>query len=190
MPCLEQQDWRLWWRWRERETRSTPPKASGGDGDGNGKRHSTPFNPKPIDQAHSTRKQWETKEERAIGGDGDRRRWRSTEARERKIDEKKKDWSDERKKEMCAWERERELRVRYREERDKIVKKLYAHATVPVHICMGTVATCIYTQVCMGWCGSFFCSYCLKWAPFSIFHNFTSTDVIALRHNVIESKSY
>ena len=55
---------------------------------------------KPTDQAHSTRKQWETKEERAIGGDGDRRRWRSTEARERKIDERKKDRLDERKKEM------------------------------------------------------------------------------------------
>ena len=31
-----------------------------------------------------------------------------------------------------------------------MVKKLYAHATVPVHICTGTVATCIYTQVCTG----------------------------------------
>ena len=47
-------------------------------------------------------------------------------------------------------ERERELRVRYREEREKIVKKSYAHATVPVHICTGIVPTCIYTQVCMG----------------------------------------
>ena len=61
-----------------------------------------------------------------------------------------------RERKSCAPERERELRVRYREEREKIVKKLYAHAIVPVHICMGTVATCIYTQVCTGWCGSFF----------------------------------
>ena len=93
MPRLEQQDRRLQWRWQKRETRSMPPKASGGDGDGDGERHSTPFNPKPTDQAHSTRKQRETKEERAIeGGDGDRRwRWRSTEASGRKIDERKKD---------------------------------------------------------------------------------------------------
>ena len=73
-PHLEQQDRHLWWRWREQETRSTPPKASGGDGE----RHSTPFNPKPTNQAHSTRKQRETKEERAIGDgsgvDGDRRK--------------------------------------------------------------------------------------------------------------------
>ena len=56
-----------------------------------------------------------------------------------------------RKKELCTKrERERELRVRYREERGKIVKKLYAHATVPVHICTGTVVTCIYTQVYTG----------------------------------------
>ena len=145
-PCLEQQDRRIQWQWRERETRSTPPKASGGDSE----RHSTSFNSKPTDQAHSTRKQWETKEERVIGSDGDRRRWRSTEARGRKIDERKKDWSNERKKKLCVWERERELRVRYKEEREKTVKKLYAHATVSVHICTGTVATCIYTQVCTG----------------------------------------
>nr|POE59540.1 hypothetical protein CFP56_43423 [Quercus suber] len=55
MPRLEQQDQRLRWQWREQETRSTPPKASGGNGDG--ERHSTPFNPKPTDQAHSNRKQ-------------------------------------------------------------------------------------------------------------------------------------
>ena len=50
----------LWWRWWEQETRLTPPKASGGNGDG--ERHSTPFNPKPTDQAHSTWKQREPKE--------------------------------------------------------------------------------------------------------------------------------
>ena len=108
-PRLEQQDRRLRWWWQERETRSTPPKASGGDGDD--ERHSTPFNPKPTDQAHSTRKQREKKEERAIeGGDGDRRwRWWSTEASGRKIDERKKDWLDERKKERAVLrERERE----------------------------------------------------------------------------------
>ena len=47
---------------------------------------------------------------------------------------------------MRLRERERELRVRYKEEREKTVKKLYAHATVSVHICTGTVATCIYTK--------------------------------------------
>ena len=61
-----------------------------------------------------------------------------------------------------------------------MVKKLYAHATVPVQICTGTIATCIYTQVYTGWCGSFFCSYRVKWAHFPILHNFTLTDVIAL----------
>ena len=60
--------------------------------------------------------------------------------RGRKIDERKK------KRVLRLRERERELRVKYRE-REKIVKKLYAHAIVPVHICTGSVATCIYTQV-------------------------------------------
>ena len=47
-------------------------------------------------------------------------------------------------------ERKREAaESQYREEREKIHKKLYAHATVPVQICTGTVATCIYAQVCM-----------------------------------------
>ena len=139
---------------------------------------SSPFNPKTT---------------RNKGRKNDRqrrqRRWRSTEASRRKIDERKKDWSYERKKERAVRrERERELRVRYREEREKMVKKLYAHATVPVHICTGTVATCIYTQVCTGWCGSFFCSYRVKWAPFSILHNFTSTDVIALTVHMFSCK--
>ena len=68
------------------------------------------------------------------------------EARGRKIDQMRG-----RKKELCAErERERELRDRYREEREKMVKKLYAHALVSVHICTGTVATYIYTQVCTG----------------------------------------
>ena len=80
----------------------------------------------------------------AIGGGGDRRKLE----KERLMRGRKIDQMRERKR--CAPKRERELRVRYREEREKIVKKLYAHATVPVHICMGTVATCIYTQVCMG----------------------------------------
>ena len=37
-------------------------KVDASGGDGGGERHSTPFNPKPTDQAHSTRKQRETKE--------------------------------------------------------------------------------------------------------------------------------
>ena len=85
------------------------------------------------------------------GGNGDRR----TLAEERLRRERKIDQMRGRKKELCAKrererERERELRVRYREEREKIVKKLYAHAIVPMHICTGTVAICIYTQVCTG----------------------------------------
>ena len=48
-------------------------------------------------------------------------------------------------------ERKREAtESQYKEEREKILKKLYAHATVPVHICTGTVVTCIYTQVYTG----------------------------------------
>ena len=74
-----------------------------------------------------------------IDGDGNRRKLEEERLmRGRKIDQM-------RERKSCAPERERELRVRYREEREKIVKKLYAHAIVPVHICMGTVATCIYT---------------------------------------------
>ena len=100
-PRLEQQDRHLRWRWRERETRSTPPKASGGDGDG--ERHSTPFNPKPTDQPHSTRKQRETNEEKAIGGgNGDRQKLEEERLmRGRKIDQVRG-----RKKELCV-ERER-----------------------------------------------------------------------------------
>ena len=65
--------------------------------------------------------------------------------RGRKIDQKRG-----RKKELCA-EREREgAESQYREEREKMLKKLYAHATVPVHTCTGIVATCIYTQVWTG----------------------------------------
>ena len=52
-----------------------------------------------------------------------------------------------RERESCLPKRERELRVRYREEREKIVKILYTHATVSVQKCTGTVATCIFTQV-------------------------------------------
>ena len=79
-----------------------------------------------------------------IDGGGNRRKLEEERLmRGRKIDQM-------RERKSCAPERERELRVRYREEREKIVKKLYAHATVPVHICTSTVATCIYTQVCTG----------------------------------------
>ena len=79
-----------------------------------------------------------------IDGGGNRRKLEEERLmRGRKIDQM-------RERKSCAPERERELRVRYRKEREKIVKKLYAHATVPVHICTSTVATCIYTQVCTG----------------------------------------
>ena len=53
-----------------------------------------------------------------------------------------------------------------------MVKKLYAHATIPVHICTGTLATCIYTQVCMGWCGSFFLFISCKMSTFFHFAQF------------------
>ena len=62
------------------------------------------FNPKPTDQAHSTRKQQETKEERAIGGgDGDQRKL----VKERLMRGRKIDQMRGRKKELCV-ERERE----------------------------------------------------------------------------------
>ena len=85
------------------------------------------------------------------GGNGD---WQKL-AEERLMRGRKIDQMRGRKKELCAErererERERELRVRYKEEREKMLKKLYAHATILVHICTGTVATCIYTQVCTG----------------------------------------
>ena len=127
--------------------------------------HST-WNPliKPIQPD----KQRETKEERAIGGGGDRR----------KLEEER--LMRGRKTMLCTWER-KGAESQVQRERKKIVKKLYARATVPVHICTGIIATCIFTQVYTHWCRCFFfCSYCVKWVPFSILHNFTSTDVIAL----------
>ena len=72
-------------------------------------------------------------------------------------------------KERVRWEWEWE----HSQEREKTNKILNGQATVSVHICTGTVATCIYTQVYPNWCGCLFCSYCVKWAHFSILHNFT-----------------
>ena len=62
------------------------------------------FNPKPTDQAHSTRKQRETKEERVIGG-GDGDQWKLAE--ERLMRGRKIDQMRGRKKELFA-KRERE----------------------------------------------------------------------------------
>lgn len=64
-----------------------------------------------------------------------------------------------RERESCAPEREREregAESQYREEREKIIKKLYTHATVAVQICTGTIATCKYTRIYTHWCGCFF----------------------------------
>ena len=45
----------------------------------------------------------------------------------------------------------------YREEREKIIKLLNAHATITVHICIVTIAiVCIYAQLYTHWCGCFF----------------------------------
>ena len=116
-PCLEQQDRRIQWQWRERETRSTPPKASGGDSE----RHSTSFNSKPTDQAHSTRKQWETKEERVIGSDGDQRKLEEERLmRGRKIDQM-------RERKSCASERERGSWELGTKRREKKLLKNYMH---------------------------------------------------------------
>ena len=60
--------------------------------------------------------------------------------RGRKFDERKK------KRVVHLRGRERELESGTKREK-KLLKKIYAHAIVPVHICTGTVATCIYTQV-------------------------------------------
>ena len=77
----------------------------------------------------------------AIGNGGDRQKLVEERLmRGRKMDEM-------RERENCVPKRERELRVRYREEREKIVKILYIHATVPVQKCTSTVETCIFTQV-------------------------------------------
>ena len=107
---LEQQHRRLRWRWWEREIRLTPPVAKARTRNkidaSKGKRWrwrwrwretfnpiqpethwSSPFNPKTM---------------RNKGRKSDRQRWRSTEARGRKIDQMRG-----RKKELCAWERER-----------------------------------------------------------------------------------
>ena len=77
------------------------------------------------------------------GGDGDRRKLAEERLmRGRKIDQMRGAVCRKRKREAAE--------SQYREEREKILKKLYAHATVPVQICTGTVATCIYAQVYMG----------------------------------------
>ena len=77
----------------------------------------------------------------AIGNGGD---WRKL-MEERLMRGRK--MAEMRERESCLPKRERELRVRYKEEREKIVKILYTHATVPVQKCTDTVATCIFTQV-------------------------------------------
>ena len=77
----------------------------------------------------------------AIGNGGDRRKL----VEERLMRGRK--MNEMRERENCVPKRERELRVRYREEREKIVKILYTHATVPVQKCTGTVETCIFTQI-------------------------------------------
>ena len=56
----------------------------------------------------------------------------------------------------------------------KNIKIINRSAIVSVHIC---TSTSIYTQLCPNWCGSFFCSCCVKWSPFSILHNFTQFSI-------------
>ena len=177
-PRLEQQDRRLRWWWREWETRSMVYiDASGGDGKNEKQyrhlqrqgwrcRWQETFN--PIQSETHWSSPFNLKTTRNKGIKSDWWQWWSAEVRGRKIDERKKDGWDERKRELGAWEREWELRVSYRENREKIVKKLYTHATVPVQICMSTVATCIYTQVYTHWYERFFCSDCVKFVTFSI----------------------
>ena len=69
-------------------------------------------------------------------------------------------------------EKESEMRVKYREEREKIIKILIAHATITTTI----VHLCTSLQSLM-WV--FFCSKCVKLVFFSISHNFASTNAIA-----------
>ena len=87
------------------------------------------------------------------------------------------------KKESCArqwWNvKEREVRLST-EEREKTINILYAHATVTVHICTVTVAIVHFYTSLHPLILVFFCSNCVKWAHFSILHNFTSTNVIVL----------
>ena len=73
-----------------------------------------------------------------------------------------------------------------REEREKNVGTEMniisnAHATVTVHIYTVTVAIVHKCTILHPLMWVFFCSNCVKLVPFSILHNYTSTDVIALR---------
>ena len=87
------------------------------------------------------------------------------------------------KKESCArqwWNvKEREVRLST-EEREKTINILYAHATVTVYICTVTVAIVHFYTSLHPLMWVFFCSNYVKWAHFSILHNFTSIDVIVL----------
>ena len=58
-------------------------------------------------------------------------------------------------------------------EREKSNKIINTNATVTVHVHKCTILHPLMWVL--------FCSKCVKWAPFSILHNFSSTDTVALR---------
>ena len=72
------------------------------------------------------------------------------------------------------------------EEREKTNKILNGHAIVTVHICTVTVAIVHKCTILHSLMWVFFCSKCVKWAFFSILHNFASTNAIALTHSTNE----
>ena len=97
-----------------------------------------------------------------------------------------------RERESCAPERDRE-RGSWElstERREKIVKKLYVHPIVLVQICMGTIATYIYTQVYTRWRECFFSSDCVKFVTFSILQSYPQADVGALRPDKIQYQQW
>jgi len=71
---------------------------------------------------------------------------------------------------------EREKKVR-----TKINKIINIHATITVHICTVTTTIVYKCTIMHKLVWVFFCSNCVKVVSYSILHNYTQADVIALR---------
>ena len=72
------------------------------------------------------------------------------------------------------------MRVKYKEEREKIIKILNAHDTVTMHICKVTVVIVHLCTILHPLMWVIFCSKCGKLITFSVLHNFAHTDGDAL----------
>ena len=71
-------------------------------------------------------------------------------------------------------------------EREKTNKIINAIAIVTLHICTVTITIVHKCTILHPLMWVFFCSNCVKWAHFSILHNFVSTAAIALTHTYFD----